>query len=159
MAPTIAEQVQKWLENREEERCLERERATGKKLIRKPVAVPIVRVGPRALCQNVDHLMKVSEYDFDLSDSRFQAYCSARGTLHVAGEPGSTRWQWHADCSLSKDEYLANRYFQFAQEFAGTRQRYTPEDMEVQWKIILLGRATLQDCWELFQSMDPGNED
>jgi len=151
MAPTIAEQVQKCLKNHEEARCRELERATGKKVKRRPVPVPVVRIGPNALCQDTDYRMMVTEYDYDLADSQFQDYCSSRGTLHVAGEPRSTRWQYFADFSLTKDDYLADRNFQFAQEFEGTRHKYSAEDMEVLWKIMLLGRATLQDCWELFK--------
>jgi hypothetical protein len=159
MAPPIADQVHRRLKWREEQRCNELERATGKKAKRKKIPLPVVRMGPEALCQNLDYLILVSEYDYDLSDPKFQDYCSSRGTLHLAGVRGSTRWQYFAAYSLSKDEYLANPYFQFAQEIEGTRHKFTPEDIEVQWKIILLARATLQDCWELYKQKGRGSDD
>jgi hypothetical protein len=158
MAPRIADQVHTVLKGREEERCRERERVTGKKVKRKKIPVPVVRLGPNALCE-IDYLMLVREYDYDLSDPQFQDYCSSRGTLQLCGIRGSTRWKYFADDSLSKDDYLANPYFQFAQEFEGTRHKYTPEEMEFQWKVILLGRAKLQDCWELYKRKDRGSGD
>ncbi|MCX6544365.1 MAG: hypothetical protein NTV05_08115 [Acidobacteria bacterium] len=156
MAPTIAEQVHKDFVRREEERCLERERITGKKVKRKEVPIPVVRLGPEALCQNIEHLLLVTEYDYDLSHRKFQDYCASRGSLQLAGIRGTTLWQYHADHSLSKDAYLADPYFQFAQEHEGTRHKYTPKDMDVQWKIIRLSRATFQDCWELFKGRGRG---
>ncbi len=150
MAPRIADQVHRVLKARDDEHCRERERVTGKKVQRKNIQVPVVRLGPDALCQNIEYLLLVSEYDYDLSDSQFQDYCSARGTLHVAGVPGSTRWKYLADHTLAKDEYRSDPYFQFAQEFEGKRHKYSPDEVEVLWKVMLLGRATLQDCWELY---------
>lgn len=148
MAPLIAVQVHKVLKAREEERCVKLERSTGKKIKRRKIPRPVVRMGPDALCQNTDILKLVTEYDYDVSDLRFQDYCSSRGVT-PGGVHGSTRWKFFADHSLSKQDYLANPYFHFAQEFQGTRHTYTPEEMESQWNVIFLGRAALQDCWEL----------
>lgn len=158
MALRIADQVHRELKEREEERCRECERVTGGKVKRRKIPVPVVRMGPKALCQNIAYLMLVSEYDYDLLDPLFQDYCSSRGTLHLAGVPGSTRWHYFVDSSLTKDDYLANPYFQFAQEFEGTRHKYTPEEMEVLWKVIFLGRAVLQDCWELYKRKGHGSD-
>ena len=55
-----------------------------------------------------------------------------------------------ADYTKTKIDYLADPWFHFAQEFDGKRYRYTNEEMETGWKIVLLGRAKLQDCWELY---------
>jgi hypothetical protein len=92
----------------------------------------------------------VSQYDYDLSDAGFQAYCSARGILHVAGEPESRRWKYYTEYQTNKDAFLADPYFQFSQEVDGKRIRYTDGEMETSWKVMLLGRAQLQDCWELY---------
>lgn len=157
MVALIEDQIHQFLIEQEEERCRaleaeynENDETKGKKVKRKTIRKPWARPGESALCQEIDLLIMVDEYDYDLSDKTFQGYCSARGILHVTGEPGSRKWKYMADYTQTKHDYLADPCFQFAQEFDGKRYRYTDGEMETGWKIILLGRAKLQDCWELF---------
>jgi len=157
MVALIEDQIHQFLVDQEEERCRAVEAANdkngdtkGNKVKRKPMPKPWVRPGDSALCQEPDLLIMVSQYNYDLSDEGFQAYCSARGILHVAGELGSRRWKYLADFRKTKSAYLADPYFQLSQEVAGKQHRYTDADMETGWKIMLLGRAKLQDCWELY---------
>lgn len=157
MVALIEDQIHQFLIKQEEERCraLEAEfdksnEAKDKKVKRRTIPKPWARPGGSALCQEIDLLIMVDEYDYDLSNKTFQGYCSARGILHVTGEPGSRRWEYMADYAKTKRDYLADPWFQFAQEFDGKRYRYTNEEMETCWKIVRLGRAKLQDCWELY---------
>ena len=157
MVALIEGQIHQFLIDQEEERCRaietknnKNEETKGKKVKRKTISKPWVRPGESALCQEVDLLIMVSAYDYDLSDKTFQAYCSARGILHVAGEPGSRRWKYVADFRKTKSAYLADPHFQFSEEVGGKQHRYTDEEMETGWKIMSLGRAMIQDCWELF---------
>ena len=157
MVALIENQMYQFLIDQEEERCRaieaennKNEETKGEKVKRKTIPKPWERPGESALCQEVDFLIMVSEYDYDLSDKTFQAYCSARGILHVAGEPGSRRWKYVADFRKTKSAYLADPYFQFPEEVNGKQHRYTDEEVETGWKIMLLGRAKIQDCWELF---------
>jgi len=105
----------------------------------------------QTLCPS-DLLQVVREHDYRLDDEGFQAYCRSRGTLHAAGVEGSRRREFMAEHSKTKDEYAADTYFQFAEECDGTRYKYTTREMEIGWGIIELGRAVLQDCWELYQA-------
>ena len=157
VAPIIEEQMHQYLIKQEEERCRNlkaeydrQEETRGKKVTRKAIAKPWTRPGENALCQDADLLILVTEYDYDLSDRDFQEYCQARGILHVAGEPGSRRREFFSDHGKLKSEYLKDPYFQFAQEFNGKRYQYTDREMVIGWEIISLGRAALQDCWELY---------
>jgi hypothetical protein len=157
MVALIEDQIHQFLIAQEEERCKaietannENEETKEKKVKRKTISKPWVRPGDSALCQEVDLLIMVSQYDYDLFDEAFQAYCSARGILHVAGEPGSRRWKYLADFRKTKSAYLGDPYFQLSQEVDGKQHRFTDADMETGWKIMLLGRAKLQDCWELY---------
>jgi hypothetical protein len=152
MAPTIAVQVQRGLQAEADASQAETERVTGKRVKRTLVPIPVVRKGPEALCQNVDFLLMVTEYSYELSDQQFQDYCEARGALHLAGVPGSTRWGFFVDHSKSKEDYVNNSDCQFAQGYEGSRHRFTPEEMESGWKVIRIGRAKLQDCWEVFRT-------
>ena len=163
MVALIADQVHQFLIDQEEERCraIETEnnkhKATkGKKVKRREILKPVIRPGDSGLCQEIAFLMMVSEYDYDLSNKNFQAYCSARGVLHVAGEPGTKRWKYQADYRKTKSAYLADSYFQFAEEVGGKQHRYTKEEMETGWKTMCLGRAKLQDCWELYSRESNG---
>lgn len=69
--------------------------------------------------------------------------------MHVAGQPGSARWGFFAEWSKTKEEFLADRAFRFGEEHGGRRYEYTAQELEVAWQIVVLGRATLQDAWEL----------
>lgn len=162
MVPSIENQIHQFRREKEEERCkrLEEEfnktEATkGKRVKRKDIPKPWKRPGRNALCQGIDMLMMVDEYDFDLADSRFQQCCSERGVLHVAGEVASRRWEYFLDYTKSKSEYLEDPFHQYAEEVNGKRYRYATEELEAGWKIVLLGRAQLQDCWELFSRDNP----
>lgn len=150
-APTIAEQVYRGLVAREDERCLRVEAETGVREERRRIRVPLVRIGPRALCQNIDYLQMVTKFDYDLNDVRFQEYCQRRAALQIAGHPGTRRWMYFADCRLAKADYLADPYWQEAEESHGKRHRFSPDEMDSGWTVIQVGRAAFQDCWELYQ--------
>ncbi len=88
----------------------------------------------------------VSEFDYDLEASEFLEYCRNRGVLHVAGEPGSKRWRFFRDFGIGKESFLEDSHFQFSE----SGEAYTADEMKTQWEIVMIGRAKLQDCWELF---------
>jgi hypothetical protein len=157
MVSPIEEQIHQFLIEQEEQRCraLEIEynknkETKGKIVKRKKISKPWRRPGEKALCQDDELLIMVDEYDYDLSNGKFREYCLARGVLHVAGEEGTRRWEYFVDYSKPKSDYLKDAYFQLAEEMNGKRYRYTSQQMETGWKIIILGRARLQDCWELY---------
>ena len=161
MAASIEDQIHKCLVEREEQRCIAIEaeynrhgKLRGKKEKRRKIAKPWKRTGESALCQDVDLLEMVAEFDYNLSNMSFQEYCAARGVLHVAGEPDSTRWKYVADYEKTKDDYMSDSFFQFAIEVNGNRQRYSEQEMEFGWRLMLLARATIQDCWELHLKKD-----
>jgi hypothetical protein len=156
-AARIEDQIHQFLIDQEEERCRaieaensKNEETKNKKVKRKAIPKPWTRPSASALCQATDLLIMVRDYDYDLSDKKFQDYCATRGILHVAGEPGSRRWKYMADFRKTKSTYLSDSYFRFAVEIDGKRHRFTDDEMETDWKIISLGRAKLQDCWELY---------
>ena len=158
MVALVEDQILQALLREEEERCraLEaeynmKEETRGKKVKRKKVIKPWRRPYEKSLFQgDIELLTKVEDFDYDLPSEDFRQYCRGRGVLHVAGKPGSKRWDFFANHGSTKAEYLKDPYFQFAQEINGHRYQYTQEEMEIGWKIIQLGRAQLQDCWELF---------
>jgi hypothetical protein len=109
-----------------------------------------VRSHPNALCQDDAVLSTITEFDYDLSNKAFRSYLTHRGLIHVTGEPGSKRETYLSDYRLTKGSYLSDAYFQFAKEVDGKRYRFTDREMEIGWEIILLSRARIQDCWEVW---------
>jgi hypothetical protein len=156
MVPLIEEQLHQYLIDEEEKRCRALEEKARKegdhsvKIKRKKVEKPWKRIGPNALCQEPELLLMVNQYDYDLADKDFQKYCENRGILFIAGDFGSKRWHIFMHWNKSKDDYLADPYFQYAEEVNGKKYKYNNHEMDVQWRIIKLGRAKLQDCWELY---------
>lgn len=157
MATSIEDQIHKFFVDQEEDRCRaieseydDHDKARGRKEKRRKIAKPWRRVGESALCQEIDLLQLVTEFDFDLSEASFQSYCSARGVLTVAGEPGSRRWGFAADFSKGRDAYMSDPYFAHAIEVNGVRYKFSEQEMEFGWQLMLLARARLQDCWELY---------
>jgi hypothetical protein len=157
MAALIEDQIHQFLIEKEEERCkaLEAEynksvETKGETVKRKKIPKPWSRPCKNALCQDIDLLIKVDEYDYDLLNIKFQEYCLTRGVLYIAGEVGSRHWDFFVDVGKTKSEYLEDPYFQSAIEVAGKRHSYTNEEMESGWTIIIIGRGKLQDCWELY---------
>jgi hypothetical protein len=110
------------------------------------------RPSPVAICQGFDVLRKVTEYDFDLSNLEFQNYCRARGVLYKAG--CNNRFKFTADHSATKDRFFDE--FRYAIEYpegSGQRYRFTDDEMETHWKIMLAAKGAMQDCWELFRNL------
>jgi hypothetical protein len=130
--------------------ALEAEKAKAQHRKPRPVPVPWVRPHKDGLCVEPDFLRAVQEFDYDLEDESFQAFCQSRARLSFAGIKGGRCWQFFSDFQRGKDQYLAEPEFQFAQEWQGKHRRYSAAELEVGWKIIRLGRARLQDCWEIY---------
>lgn len=158
MVALVEDQIHQHFKNLEEERCrkleaaYQLEQATKHMTVeRRAVPKPWKRSGEHALCEDPDLLVLATEYDYELQEEAFRQYCVARGRLHVAGEPGSRRWDYFVEHTRTKDEYLADPYFHFAATSHGEPYRFTDGELEIGWRIIRLGRATLQDCWELYR--------
>lgn len=147
---SLAAQILRGLQTAEETRCAKKEKNTGKKVTRREVQVPNFRSGPKALCHRRDLLTHVTEYDYDLSDAFFRDYAAARGVLYVAGKLGSERWRLFADPTLPLESFVGDPSFQYAVRCEMDRRKFSKRDLKIQWKILVHGRALLQDCWEIY---------
>ena len=154
----VEDQIHRVFVAREEERCrqLEAEYARDpkkarKKVARRSVPRPWTRSVPQALLQDTDLLLLVTDFAYDITDVAFQEYCRSRGVLHVAGEEGSKYRVFFTNHAKAKDDFLGDSHFHFAQPHDGKRYEYTPHEIDIAWQIVCLGRAALQDCWELYR--------
>ncbi len=150
MADLIENQIHKYLIDQEEIRCQQEEKIKGKIVKRRNIPKPWSRNFPKSLCQDGDLLKMVTEFDYDLSNIEFQKYCIDRGRLNFAKQ-GSRRWEFYEKHYLTEEEYLNDGYFHYAEEYNGKKYKYTDEELRTGWRLIMLGRATIQDCWEIFQ--------
>jgi hypothetical protein len=51
------------------------------------------RPHPQTLLQDMDTLLRVTHFEFDLDDPGFRFYCNQRGVLYLAGRENSECWQ------------------------------------------------------------------
>ena len=86
---TVAQQVRLGLQEQEDQRYRE-EKASGQKARRRNVSLPVVRMGPEALCHRDQGFLElVCAFDYDLADPAFCEYAKRRGVLSLAGVPHS----------------------------------------------------------------------
>lgn len=107
---------------------------------------------PVSICQDLDVLRGVRQWDFDLTDQGFLDYAHARGVLYKAGVSGSKRFRFTADHTAAEADFKSDPYFQRA---IPSRQYpdgypYSDADMETHWQIMLAVKGALQDCWQIF---------
>lgn len=152
MVKLIEDQIHDALIEREKQRCKELEKKLKRPVKPRNIEKPWTRQNKVSLCQENELLELVQDYDYDLNNKNFQKYCEERGILHIAGEKDSKRWEFFVNYKKTKDEYFKDPYFQYAEEYNGKSYKYSKDEMEAGWKIIELGRAKLQDCWEIFKS-------
>lgn len=142
--PAVSEQIREALQE------IENARAARQKEKPREIAAWL-RQGPAALCQDLDLLMYVTRWDYDLKDPKFGAYAESRGVLNGCGLEGGKYRGLFLKPFKSKASYLKSKDFQFAEPFNGARVRFDEKRMEVGWGIVLIHRAKLQDCWDLFR--------
>jgi hypothetical protein len=154
MRVSISEQIHRSLVADEEARCKALEAFKGKPVKRTEIP-PWTRRTPECLTQDPELLARITEYSYDLDDRSFRKYCAARGVLHVAGQRGSLRWRYMSDTRRGRDRFLSASAFQYAQEHNGERYKYTDAEMATAWRILQLGRAALEDAWDLYRRGRP----
>ena len=138
MVKLIEDQFHQYLIEQEKERfrTIEAEKSKNEetknnKVKRKSIPNPRTRPSTSALFQESGLFILVREYVYDLSIKRFLDYCSDRGILHVAGEPGSKRWKYSDDLRKTKSPFLADSYFHFSEKVNGKQHRAIPSQ---KWK-------------------------
>ena len=94
MGILIEDQIHQFFIKKEEDQCRALEKKSGKKIKRNKIKKPWTRAPKSSLCQDLDLLIIVDQYDYDLGNVDFKKYCRARSVLHVAGEEGSKRWEY-----------------------------------------------------------------
>lgn len=155
--PSIEDQIHRRFQNREEQRCLALEaqkRAQGKtgeeaEVERREVPKPWVRLG-EGLCPP-EFQEVVTAFDYKLDAPGFEEYCRSRGVAHVIGL--DRRRALMADHQRTENAFMSDAYFRSAEPDEGRKgYRFSDAEMETQWRIVMLGRAALQDCWELFRA-------
>ena len=107
---------------------------------------------PQMLCMRYETLCKITEYGYDLSDASFVDYARRRGCLNAAFKEESALHEYVREYRRTLEEFLADNRIDIthAQLYKGKRHKYTREEILGSWKIVLVARANLQDCWEVW---------
>lgn len=102
---------------------------------------------------NIDStlVLSVDHFDFDLNDREFIEFLRKKSHLHMCRSEGSAYWNALNDHSVTKEDFLANRDFQFAQEYEGTRHKYSEGDLLSLWKIFHFTKVFLQGAYDHFK--------
>lgn len=102
------------------------------------------------ICQDMDTLLSVYEYDFDLNDRGFRAYFTARTGIDFYGcfKDRLQDWSFRDIFAHYFAYYVANPD-RMCDEFNAK------ENADIDVKIIKILRGRLQDCWELYNRITP----
>lgn len=122
------------------------------------------RPAPCTILTNTSTLLKITDYDFDMSAAGFEEYAERRGVLSNAGIKGSGRWNVVMDHSWTKERFMSSDVMRdnreaVAKGWAGSGGQplsvriFTDEERELSWKVILIAKAHLQDCWEVWLNL------
>lgn len=120
---------------------------------------------PKMILQDVNILLKINKFSFDLCSPGFVEYVKARVgidyspgqeirkiMIRTPGAGASFQSSWLnsnlSNHKITKQEYLKSRKKLTGLGFSGKTQK----DLDIDWKIFLIQKAKNQDCWELFQS-------
>ena len=144
MAMHVEDQIHAVFIAKEEARCLALGAKKGKQVKRRQVLKPWTRTGPLSLLQDPEFLQYVTQFDYRLDDPVYEGYCRKRGVFHVVPEEDSWRYPFLANPSMDRADFLK-------QCARGAEPAYASEKaIETGWRIVRLGRAALQDSWEVF---------
>lgn len=102
---------------------------------------------PLALCQDIDVLKRISEYDFDYSAPEFREYCKRRGIVWLSIAPKYLETTIKV-YSVWSDERIRKDYF----KESITGYQYDDDDKDGFMQILRIQKGKLQDCWELYRA-------
>ncbi len=94
-------------------------------------------------------LEKITEYSYDISNTHFVEYADVRGCMNWAFKDGSTLRKYIAKHYLTHSEFISDTTLRLE-----NGKQVPQNDKESLWQCIHLGRAHLQDCWEVFSGID-----
>lgn len=100
-------------------------------------------------------LCKITEYDYDLSDDEFVEYARSRGVMNTAFVAGSPHREYVKDHWLTESDYITDARIEISHAvlYKGRRRKYTEAERRLNWKLVQIARAKLQDCWEIYRKM------
>ena len=137
------------------------------------------RPHPKTLLQDIELLLRVERFDYNLKDPEFVRYAHRRGCMNGAGVPGESDPD-RADYQLRMRQLAATYGTEEGKPFDGDIGQYRKwvrepwrrleeflsskdlrttesgsaipaEERRTLWKYICIARGQLQDCWEVYQ--------
>lgn len=116
------------------------------------------RLSTQGLCNEIKYLIKVNEYDFDLTDESFRDYLHNRGIISTKQFKIPAT---HAIELIVKDETLEefiDKFTNWSDEkikeeyaFSIAGIPFSDEDKNQFLKSFKLSKAAMQDAWEIYK--------
>ena len=100
---------------------------------------------PETVCQDFSVLVKVYAYNYDLDDTGFIEYCKNRGSWNKVPFEGAA-YEFFEDCTLEKLDFLLTQESRVSMH----GYKFSENELDAMWSIILAGRGALQDSWEVY---------
>jgi hypothetical protein len=122
------------------------------------------RAVPETLITDYDTVMKITEFDFDLTAPGFGEYAAKRLGFQIFEVNGGQVRKAVNDHSLTEESFMASDMFRDNQQAINLKfvdndgnplkLRTLPDDERRSWwKIIHMTKARLQDCWEVWRNL------
>lgn len=108
-----------------------------------------VRPYPKMICQEIEILEALHEYDFDLSDEDFLAYLKSRTGIMPFACCNRELKNFFLTDNGAEQWILESPEYKFLD---GTMVPFG-KDREVKVRIIKIQKGKIQDCWELFNQL------
>ena len=106
------------------------------------------------LLQDSDLLEKVTEYDFNLKDYSFRVELSERGVIDFGIEfPENEFTQYDLEIYQLLENSEIKNHPAFMETIIG--KKLTEKEKILHSKIIILIKASIQDCWEIYKNDNP----
>lgn len=91
---------------------------------------------PVSICQDIEVLLRITEYDYDLKNRDFEKYCRSRFGFSRATDPKYFEQECNLDITYD--------------EFASYWAKKGETNIALSWEIFNIERGKLQDCWEIY---------
>jgi len=106
---------------------------------------------PIKLCQDINILQKIYEYDFDLNNIEFREYLENRGVCSFESlKQNPEKLAWHIKCLMefTEQDFLNDP----DNTYSMSGLKFDEEHIKVSLKIWKTSKGAIQDAWEIFNS-------
>lgn len=129
------------------------------------------RPHPQQICQEMDVLLQIREFDFDMRQPAFRDYLRVRGIWDIDGavwgvedpDPDCLQMKVYKDCPSFQiafyQDWSEEQVFRDLQPLRPDLYRMTDKDRHSNVRLWKITRGKCQDAWELFNGVSAAAAD